>query len=50
MFESMGIDTGLNMADLLETARQCEAVLGRELDGRVTRSGLGLVQREIQHA
>lgn len=50
MFESMGIDTGLNMADLLATARQCEEVLGRELEGRVTRSGLGLLNQGVQHA
>jgi len=50
MFESMGIGTGLNLADLLDTARHCEEVLGRELDGRVTRSGLGLLlNRGIEH-
>lgn len=43
MFESMGIATGLNIADLLDTALACEAALGRTLDGRVTRSGLGLL-------
>ena len=43
MFESMGIPTGLNIDHLLETARQCEEALGRELEGRVTRSGLGLL-------
>jgi hydroxymethylglutaryl-CoA lyase len=40
LFESMGIDTGIDCDALLETARYCEAVLGRELHGRVTRSGL----------
>lgn len=50
MFESMGIGTGLNLADLLSTARQCEDVLGRELDGRVTRSGLGLLLNQgVEH-
>ena len=49
MFESMGIDTGLNLADLLETARQCEEALGRELEGRATRSGLGLLTQGAQH-
>lgn len=43
MFESMGIATGLNIADLLDTALACEATLGRTLNGRVTRSGLGLL-------
>jgi hydroxymethylglutaryl-CoA lyase len=40
LFESMGIDTGVDLHGLLDTARYCEQVLGRELHGRVTRSGL----------
>jgi len=40
LFESMGIATGIDLAGLLETAEYCEQVLGRELHGRVTRSGL----------
>ena len=40
LFESMGIATGINLAGLLETAELCEQALGRELYGRVTRSGL----------
>ena len=40
LFESMGIDTGIDLEGLLDTARYCEEVLGRELHGRVTRSGL----------
>ncbi len=40
LFESMGIPTGIDLAGLLETAQYCEHVLGRELHGRVTRSGL----------
>jgi hydroxymethylglutaryl-CoA lyase len=40
LFESMGIDTGIDVARLLETAGFCEQALGRELHGRVTRSGL----------
>jgi hydroxymethylglutaryl-CoA lyase len=40
LFESMGIDTGIDVGGLLETAEFCEQVLGRELHGRVTRSGL----------
>jgi hydroxymethylglutaryl-CoA lyase len=40
LFESMAIDTGINLDRLLETAEFCEQVLGRELHGRVTRSGL----------
>jgi hydroxymethylglutaryl-CoA lyase len=40
LFESMGIDTGIDREGLLDTAQFCEQVLGRELHGRVTRSGL----------
>jgi hydroxymethylglutaryl-CoA lyase len=40
LFESMGIDTGIDLGGLLETAALCEQALGRELHGRVTRSGL----------
>jgi hydroxymethylglutaryl-CoA lyase len=40
LFESMRIDTGIDVDGLLETAEFCEQVLGRELHGRVTRSGL----------
>lgn len=40
LFEAMGIDTGIDLAGLVDTARTCEQVLGRELHGRVTRSGL----------
>src|ERR1051326_5214394 len=39
-FESMGIATGIDMDGLLSTAEFCEQALGRELYGRVTRSGL----------
>jgi hydroxymethylglutaryl-CoA lyase len=40
LFESMGIPTGIEREALLETAELCEQALGRELYGRVTRSGL----------
>jgi hydroxymethylglutaryl-CoA lyase len=40
LFESLGVRTGLDLAGLVETARFCEQVLGRELNGRVTRSGM----------
>jgi hydroxymethylglutaryl-CoA lyase len=40
LFESMGIDTGIDIDGLLATAEFCEQTLGRELHGRVTRSGL----------
>src|SRR5687767_7454656 len=40
LFESMGIDTGIDLDGLLTTAEFCEQALGRELHGRVTRSGL----------
>jgi hydroxymethylglutaryl-CoA lyase len=40
LFESMGIATGIDLEGLLATAELCEQALGRELYGRVTRSGL----------
>ena len=40
LFESMGIATGIELDGLLATAELCEQALGRELHGRVTRSGL----------
>jgi hydroxymethylglutaryl-CoA lyase len=40
LFESLGIATGIDLDGLIETARYCEQALGRELNGRVTRSGL----------
>jgi hydroxymethylglutaryl-CoA lyase len=40
LFESMGISTGIDLEALLPTAEFCEQALGRELYGRVTRSGL----------
>jgi hydroxymethylglutaryl-CoA lyase len=40
LFESMGIGTGVDLGGLLATAEFCEEALGRELYGRVTRSGL----------
>jgi hydroxymethylglutaryl-CoA lyase len=40
LLESMGIHTGIDLDGLLATAEFCEQALGRELYGRVTRSGL----------
>jgi hydroxymethylglutaryl-CoA lyase len=40
LFESMGIATGIDLGGLLAAAELCEQALGRELHGRVTRSGL----------
>src|SRR2546421_942517 len=40
LFESMGIATGIDLDGLVATAEFCEKALGRELYGRVTRSGL----------
>ena len=39
LFESMGISTGIDLDALMATAEFCEQTLGRELYGRVTRSG-----------
>ncbi len=40
LFESMGIATGIDLDGLLAASELCEQALGRELHGRVTRSGL----------
>jgi hydroxymethylglutaryl-CoA lyase len=40
LLESMDVDTGIDLDGLLATAGFCEQALGRELYGRVTRSGL----------
>ena len=45
LFESMGIPTGIDRGGLLATAQACEQALGRELHGRVTRSGLSPLLR-----
>jgi hydroxymethylglutaryl-CoA lyase len=41
-FETMGIGTGIDLDGVIATAEYCEQVLGRQLYGRVTRSGLSL--------
>ena len=45
LLESLGIDTGIALDGLLDAARLCEETLGRELHGRVTRSGLNPLLR-----
>jgi hydroxymethylglutaryl-CoA lyase len=40
LFETMDIGTGIDLDGVIATAEYCEQVLGRELHGRVTRSGL----------
>ena len=40
LFESIGVDTGIDLAQLLSVAESCETVLQRPLLGRVTRTGL----------
>ena len=48
LFESMGIETGIDLDGLLDTARYCEKILSRELHGRVTRSGVNpLLDRPV---
>ena len=46
LLESLGIRTGIDLDGLLETAHLCEQTLGRELHGRVTRSGLNPLLRQ----
>jgi hydroxymethylglutaryl-CoA lyase len=45
LLESLGIKTGIALDGLIETAQLCEQTLGRELHGRVTRSGLSPLLR-----
>jgi hydroxymethylglutaryl-CoA lyase len=46
LFESLGIRTCIDLSGMLATARLCEQTLGRELHGRVTRSGLNPLLQE----
>ena len=46
LFESMDVSTGIDLDGLLATAEACEQALGRELYGRVTRSGLSPLIRK----
>lgn len=48
LLESLGIRTGIDLDGLLETAHLCEQTLGRELHGRVTRSGLNPLLRQAR--
>ena len=47
LFESLGIRTGIELGDLIETSQFCEQTLGRELHGRVTRSGLSPLLQQV---
>jgi hydroxymethylglutaryl-CoA lyase len=40
LFESMGIDTGIDLGGLMAASEACSEALGRPLDSRVARSGL----------
>jgi hydroxymethylglutaryl-CoA lyase len=40
LFAAMGVATGIDRSALLDVVAECEAALGRTLDGRVSRSGL----------
>ena len=46
LFENMGVSTGIDMDALLETVELCEAALGHQLHGRVSRSGLNPLRLE----
>ena len=45
LFENMGVKTGIDLDRLLATVEACEQALGRELHGRVARSGLYPLRR-----
>ncbi|MCA8294828.1 hydroxymethylglutaryl-CoA lyase [Burkholderia sp. AU30198] len=40
VLETMGVDTGIDLAAMIDASRACEAALGRELSSRVARTGL----------
>jgi hydroxymethylglutaryl-CoA lyase len=48
LFESLGIRTGIDLVALIETSQLCEAALGRELYGRVARTGLNPLMPGLQ--
>jgi hydroxymethylglutaryl-CoA lyase len=41
LFESEGISTGIDLDRMMEASRLCEETLGRTLDSKVARAGLG---------
>ncbi len=45
LLELLGIRTGIDLDGLIETSRLCEQTLGRELNARVSRSGLNPLLR-----
>ncbi len=44
LFESMGVDTALDLDAVMDASRLCEEVLGRQLHSMVARAGLGTTQ------
>jgi hydroxymethylglutaryl-CoA lyase len=48
LFENMGVDTGIDMEQLLGAVEACEQALGRELQGRVARSGLNPLRNAMR--
>ena len=49
LFENMGVRTGIDLDRLLATVEACEQALGRDLHGRVARSGLNPLRRAAAH-
>jgi hydroxymethylglutaryl-CoA lyase len=50
LLEAEGVCTGLDLDAVIAASRLCEALLGRELQSMVARSGFGLhLQRSLQH-
>jgi len=50
LFETMGVRTGIDTGALLQAVEACEAALGRELEGRVARSGLNPLRESAEPA
>jgi hydroxymethylglutaryl-CoA lyase len=50
LFESLGVRTGIDRGRMLDTVQACEDALGRELYGRVSRSGLNPLHPVVRAA
>jgi hydroxymethylglutaryl-CoA lyase len=46
LFESEGVSTGIDLDRMMEASRLCEETLGRTLDSKVARAGLGQVRHK----
>jgi len=49
VFESMEVDTGLDLRKLMLISRMCEEILGRDLHSTVARVGFGALPKDRMH-